>query len=490
MKLAPLHSSGLCPGRRPMRRGTLTIRARYVYPVEGPPIENGCLTIEQGRIAWVGIVERSHVRHQPRQRGDRAGLCRTRTRISSSRRCEPPGVRRRKRGLLAAARGRPAAGRSGRNAPVRRRDRNVKASTDAGTTLLADITTAGLSWESVAAAPLRAVVFAELIGLKRDRGLETSDMAWRWLGSIRPENQVAACARPGLSPHAPYSTAGWLYHKAVASRMPLSTHLAEMPEELRLLQHRDGPLARLPGRPGRLGRRVGADRSAPGRLRAQRRAAQRRLADRPRDLPRARRLLATASRGRARGPPRGHRLLPEDACPVRACPSPLPRATGTRRDRLPGDRQPGLQREPEHPRRDSFPAQPRRVALGRALVDHGDSLRRLGPAPRPRPAASSPASPPTWRSSPCPTATKKTRTTCFSNPNARDQHGLRGGFRERGVGRLSEAIQLTAQHAPPLFTRGREVLTVGASGSISVQGCRRRLAAATGRDTPRPSRKS
>ena len=39
------------------------------------------------------------------------------------------------------------------------------------------------------------------------------------------------------------SRAGWhIYHKAVASRLPLSTHLAEMPEELRLLQHRDGPL--------------------------------------------------------------------------------------------------------------------------------------------------------------------------------------------------------------------------------------------------------
>ena len=122
--------------------------------------------------------------------------------------------------------------------------RNVKAAISAGTTLLADITTAGLSWEAIAAAPLRAAVFAELIGIKRERGLETSDDAWRWIGSIGPEAQVAACARVGLSPHAPYSSAGWLYHKAVASRMPLSTHLAEMPEELRLLQHRDGPLRR------------------------------------------------------------------------------------------------------------------------------------------------------------------------------------------------------------------------------------------------------
>ena len=55
---------------------------------------------------------------------------------------------------------------------------------------------------------------------------------------------MIACARPGLSPHAPYSTSGWLYHKAAASRLPLSTHLAEMPEELRLLKYRDGPLRR------------------------------------------------------------------------------------------------------------------------------------------------------------------------------------------------------------------------------------------------------
>ena len=91
---------------------------------------------------------------------------------------------------------------------------------------------------------MRAVVFAEVIGLRRDRGLQTDAAAWNWLGSVRPESQVAACARVGLSPHAPYSTSGWLYHKAVASRLPLATHLAEMPEELRLLEHRDGPMRR------------------------------------------------------------------------------------------------------------------------------------------------------------------------------------------------------------------------------------------------------
>ena len=120
--------------------------------------------------------------------------------------------------------------------------RNLQEALAAGTTLIADTTTAGLSWDEIADAPVRAVVFAEIIGLKRYRGLESNNDAWKWLSSIRPDRQVAACARPGLSPHAPYSTSGWLYHSAAASRLPLSTHLAEMPEELRLLEHRDGPL--------------------------------------------------------------------------------------------------------------------------------------------------------------------------------------------------------------------------------------------------------
>ena len=37
-----------------MRRDTLTLQARYVFPVEGPPIEDGVVTLQQGRIGWVG----------------------------------------------------------------------------------------------------------------------------------------------------------------------------------------------------------------------------------------------------------------------------------------------------------------------------------------------------------------------------------------------------------------------------------------------------
>lgn len=229
-----------------MRSTSLTLSARYLFPVEGPPIDDGCLTIEGGRIAWFGpsadrtadldlgnvaitpgfINTHTHLELSALEGSSRSPEIVVEDeiawlrRVIDQRRNGPPGS-------LNAAVG-----------------RNVLEAVAAGTTTLADTTTAGLSWDQVAKAPMRAVVFAEMIGLKSMRALETSEAAWDWLSTIRPEAQVVANARPGLSPHAPYSTSGRLYHKAAASQLPLSTHLAEMPEELELLENRSGPLRR------------------------------------------------------------------------------------------------------------------------------------------------------------------------------------------------------------------------------------------------------
>lgn len=224
-----------------MRSTRLTVSARYIFPVEGAPIPNGCLTIHGGRIEAVGpefdgtvdlalgnvailpgfVNAHTHLELAPiAPKGDPEDEIAWLRRVIDQRRANPP-----EHGLDVVG-------------------RNLAESLAAGTTFLADTTTAGLSWEQVAAAPLRAVVFAEVIGLRRERGLQTSDAAWSWIGGIHPADQAAARARPGLSPHAPYSTAGWLYQRAAASGMPLSTHLAEMPEELELLETRSGPLRR------------------------------------------------------------------------------------------------------------------------------------------------------------------------------------------------------------------------------------------------------
>jgi cytosine/adenosine deaminase-related metal-dependent hydrolase len=229
-----------------MRSSSLTLSARYVFPVEGPPIADGCLTIQDGRVTWVGP---SKERVADLALGNVAivpGFVNTHTHLELSSLENRPtasgdSVEDEVRWLRSVVEQRRARSIDELRESV---GRNLRESIQAGITSLADTTTAGLSWDQVAEAPLRAVVFAELIGLKRARGLQASAEAWDWLGSIRPEAQVVANARPGLSPHAPYSTSGWLYHKAAASRLPLSTHLAEMPEELELLERGSGALRR------------------------------------------------------------------------------------------------------------------------------------------------------------------------------------------------------------------------------------------------------
>lgn len=228
-----------------MRRDTLTLQARYVFPVEGAPIEDGLVRLQQGRIGWVGPARG--------QEGDLdlgnvaiiPGFVNAHTHLELSR-LDSDGSREEADGtesFIGWLKRVVEQRRNGSEAILKNAvGENLKACIEAGTTCLADTTTAGLSWDQIAAASIRAVVFAELIGLQRFRGLQTSNAAWNWLSKIRPASQVAACARPGLSPHAPYSTSSWLYHRAAGSQLPLSTHLAEMPEELRLLEHRDGPL--------------------------------------------------------------------------------------------------------------------------------------------------------------------------------------------------------------------------------------------------------
>lgn len=224
-----------------MKSRSMTLGARYVFPVEGPPIADACLTIEESRIGWVGPKAKRSPDFDLGNVAILPGFVNAHTHLDLpplEPKGEPPEVDE-LRWLRKVVAHRMTTDKGTMRDTVAR---NLLASSGAGTTLLADTTTAGLSWDQVAASPVRSVVFAEVIGLKRMRGLQSSQEAWDWIGSLDPEAQVAACARPGLSPHAPYSTSGWLYHKAAASRLPLSTHLAEMPEELELLASGTGPL--------------------------------------------------------------------------------------------------------------------------------------------------------------------------------------------------------------------------------------------------------
>jgi cytosine/adenosine deaminase-related metal-dependent hydrolase len=219
----------------------MTLSARYIFPVEGDPISGGILEIKDGRVVSCGPANGRTADLDLGNVAITPGFVNAHTHLELSEveSESPAGVEDEITWLRRVIEQRRAGSPQAFAAAVKR---NLRASLEAGTTFLADITTAGLSWSHVAEAPVRAVVFAEMLGLSRMRGLQTSQEAWDWLSRIPPEDQVAASARPGLSPHAPYSTAGWLYHRAVDNRLPLTTHLAEMPEELELLSNQTGRL--------------------------------------------------------------------------------------------------------------------------------------------------------------------------------------------------------------------------------------------------------
>ncbi|GIW87277.1 MAG: chlorohydrolase [Isosphaeraceae bacterium] len=220
--------------------GPLTLAARHLVPIEGPPVSPGRLTIEAGRIVALepgtprpGDLDLGSVAILP-------GLVNCHVHLDLPPLGGPPaGVVDLASWLEHIVNRRAAWAPRQAIAQV---EAGIAASMRSGTTLLADITPAGLSWDALAASPIRAVVFAELIGLRRERAMATSAQAFEWLGQIRRSGFDRGRLRPGLSPHAPYSTVGWLYERAAAAGVPLSTHLAESPAETEFLNAGTGPL--------------------------------------------------------------------------------------------------------------------------------------------------------------------------------------------------------------------------------------------------------
>jgi cytosine/adenosine deaminase-related metal-dependent hydrolase len=227
-----------------MRAESFTLTARYVVPVDGPPIEGGRIVVSEGAIARVEPSRRGRVDLDLGNVAVLPGFVNSHTHLDLTPLPVHPdrddGTEDEIRWLRRVVEHRRSAAPE---AAQRAIERNIAASLAAGSTSLADITPAGASWEALSASPMRGVVFSEVLGLKRMRGIETNQAAWDWIASLGiGEDEPMRRLRPGLSPHAPYSTAGWLYERAAAGKLPLSTHLAEMPEELTLLSSRAGPL--------------------------------------------------------------------------------------------------------------------------------------------------------------------------------------------------------------------------------------------------------
>jgi cytosine/adenosine deaminase-related metal-dependent hydrolase len=216
-----------------------TLTARWVFPVAGPPLEGGCVTVTGDRILAVGPPAD---RAPDVDLGDVAvlpGLVNAHTHLDltgmSGLAPPTPDFTGWLRQVIAHRRGR---------SPEQVRD-DIRAglaeSLGYGTTLVGDIAGGGASWEDLVAAPLRANVFFEVLGLTEERARQAVVTANTWAEA----HPATATCRPGVSPHAPYSAHRYLFRHAneMARKVPLvlATHLAETAEESELLTRLYGP---------------------------------------------------------------------------------------------------------------------------------------------------------------------------------------------------------------------------------------------------------
>ena len=224
-----------------MQAHSNSIRARWVFPVDAEPIENGTVEFESGRIAAV------HSRHDRRARdlGNAAiipGLVNAHTHLEFSELDQPltpaepftDWIRtlvghRRSRGIE----------------PVDAIRRGYDESERVGTTLIGEIATDGWSIRAFSDVGPAVVVFREVIGLLPEQTDAQVEIARRHL-QAESSSDAASIVR-GISPHAPYSVHPDLYHQLVGLaaelHAPLAIHLAETRAELQLLADGTGLLA-------------------------------------------------------------------------------------------------------------------------------------------------------------------------------------------------------------------------------------------------------
>jgi cytosine/adenosine deaminase-related metal-dependent hydrolase len=227
-------------------------RARWVIPVEGPPLAGGVVTVRGDTIASVG--ENTSAK-PPIDLGNVAllpGLVNAHTHLEFSTFREPIGdvgtsfpawlekIIARRRELFSQPVDRGAMNREAV-------ELGLAESQAAGVAAIGEIAVS--DWQAAAfetaARPDSATVFYELLGLSSDRVEPLLEEARQHLAGAIGQTSDAPLRR-GLSPHAPYTVNPRLLREAVAlsaeTKTPLAMHLAESWEELELLQSHSGAL--------------------------------------------------------------------------------------------------------------------------------------------------------------------------------------------------------------------------------------------------------
>jgi len=225
---------------------SLVHRAAWVLPIASPPIQDGWVEVDRGRIVAVGgsraaSGERRTPNHEPRTAILPALInAHTHLELSWMRGRVPPSqsMGRWIQALMALRRGETPSDTVQRQAAADA----VAEARASGTVACGDIGNTVMAADVLADAGMPAVLFHELIGFGPGDGrAQARDGALRVIQAVRPP------VKPGLAPHAPYSVSPGLFRavadEAAGRGMPSSVHLAESPEEVEFLRSGGGPIA-------------------------------------------------------------------------------------------------------------------------------------------------------------------------------------------------------------------------------------------------------
>jgi aminodeoxyfutalosine deaminase len=223
-------------------------RAAWVLPIDAPPIRDGWVEVDRGRIVAVGAGEpRAAISQQPTASSQQRlvilpGLVNAHTHLELSWMAGlvPPSESMGKwiRSLMTLRRNASPPEDVQRQAAAAA----VMDARACGTSAFGDIGNTFMAAAVLADARMPAVLFHELIGFGAgDVRARAAEGASRIMQAVRPP------VTPGLAPHAPYSVSPDLFRavaeEAAAHRLPSSVHLAESRDEVEFLMTGRGDIA-------------------------------------------------------------------------------------------------------------------------------------------------------------------------------------------------------------------------------------------------------
>lgn len=217
------------------------LRARWVFPVDQPPLADGAVEVQGDHI----VAVRSYRSGEPvDDLGDVAllpGLVNAHTHLEFSRLEQPLGEPGNAfpdwiRQVVAYRHSEEQRTGDGAQWRLEGVSAGIAESKAAGVVAVGEIATSGWPEEIINAAPLHFAVFAELLGLSPER----IEPLWEAGRHHMAAGQLVECNwLPGLSPHAPYTVHPELLARvcqfSAEEHFPVAMHLAESIEEIELL---------------------------------------------------------------------------------------------------------------------------------------------------------------------------------------------------------------------------------------------------------------